>query len=107
MTALITILLLFFMAHILDSSKLTGSEGTLIFMQRLSFRGLYQGVWGKSRGAPCFGRDLPLKKPCYVAVHITFSFPPEDILLQEDRDGYHDFPGRGDPITGKFLTAIS
>jgi hypothetical protein len=36
-------------------------EHYILGMQRLSFGGLYQGGWGKSRASPCFGRVLALR----------------------------------------------
>jgi hypothetical protein len=58
-------------------------------MQRLSFRELYQGVWGKPKRKPGFGRVLGVKKPCYVA-HTGFiqSLHKNKILLFMD---FQDF----------------
>ncbi len=54
-------------------------------MQRLSFRGLYQGAWGKPRGKPGLGRVLPLKKPRYVAhTGVMQSMYKNEILLFMD-----------------------
>ena len=65
---------------------------TLYFMQRLSFRGLYQGAWGKPRGKPGLGRVLPLKKPCYVAGNgVMQSLHKNENLLFKD---FQDFLAR-------------
>jgi len=72
---------------------------TFYFMQRLSFRGLYQGGKGQSRANPGFGRVLSLKEPCYIVnPGVMQSLHKNENLLSKD---FQDFLVRSQQLPQK------